>query len=416
MWRLNRFVTLGLDLLEMRDGKDLFITTSLKQIEELRAAGWQIKRDDEQTNLLRSQTIESFMGGYRTVPEMRAFVDGMASRYPNLAEVVIYGSSWEKIQSGGTAGHDLFAVKLTNRQITGPKPTIYINASIHPRELVTSELALRLIEYLLNNYGVEGDATWLLDEHLIVIVPVSNPDGRRLAEQGLYQRKNTNFTYGGGCANPPTSSNQYGVDLNRNFSFKWGTVNMPTEPKCGQTYPGPTAASEPETAAIMALESTLFADQRGPLDTDPAPPTTTGVFIDIHANAGLVMWPWAHTSTVPPNGPELQLIGTKLASYNGNSPVQAIQLYPTSGGSRDHAYGELGIASFTFEIGTASGTCGGFFPAFSCLDGGTDGSFWPRNLPAFIHAAKLARTPYMLALRTDDGNADSGARRDGRND
>ncbi|HEY0544004.1 MAG TPA: M14 family zinc carboxypeptidase [Pyrinomonadaceae bacterium] len=394
---LKQLVTLGLDLLELREGDDLFVLTTTEEFGRLKSAGWQIKFDEAQTSMLRQQSVDSFMGGYRTVPEMRSFVDQMAARYPNLTEVVTYGSSWEKIHSGGAAGHDLFAVKLTNRQLAGPKPTILINASIHPRELVTSELALRLIEYLLNNYGVDGDATWLLDEHLIVIIPVSNPDGRRLAEQGLYQRKNTNNTYGGNCSNPPTVSNQYGVDLNRNFTFKWGTVNMPSEPKCGETYPGPTASSEPETSAIIALESTLFADQRGTLDTDPAPLNTTGVFIDLHSNAGLVMWPWGHTATVPPNGTELQLIGRKLASYNGLTPVQAIDLYPTSGGSRDDAYGELGIASFTFEIGVASGTCGGFFPAFSCLDGGTGGGFWPQNLPAFLYAAKLARTPYMLA-------------------
>ncbi|MBV9958497.1 MAG: VCBS repeat-containing protein [Acidobacteria bacterium] len=394
---LKRLVGLGLDLLEQREDDDLFALLTRAEYEKLSSAGWRVEIDESRTQLLREQSADSFMGGYRTVPEMRSFVDELAARYPNLAEVVTYGSSWEKIHSGGTAGHDLFAVRLTNRQINGPKPTILINASIHPRELVTSELALRLIEYLLNNYGADGDATWLLDEHLIVIVPVSNPDGRRLAEQGLFQRKNTNTTYGGGCSTPPTTTNQYGVDLNRNFTFKWGTVNTPSEPRCGETYPGPSAASEPETAALIALESSLFADQRGPLDTDPAPPNTTGVFVDIHANAGLVMWPWAHTSTVPPNGPELQMMGTKLASYNGLMPVQAIELYPSSGGSRDHAYGELGIASFTFEIGTSSGLCGGFMPALSCLDGGTNGSFWPRNLPAFLYAAKLARTPYLLA-------------------
>jgi carboxypeptidase T len=178
---MKRLVTLGLDLLEQREGNDLFVMTTPEEFDSLRRAGWQIKADEAQTRQLREQSVDSFMGGYRTVPEMRSFVDGMAARYPNLTEVVTYGQSWQKIQSGGTAGHDLFAVKLTNRQITGPKPTILINASIHPRELVTSELALRLIEYLLNNYGVDGDATWLLDEHLIVIIPVSNPDGRRLA-------------------------------------------------------------------------------------------------------------------------------------------------------------------------------------------------------------------------------------------
>lgn len=394
---LNLFVTLGVDLLEEKEGDDLFIMTTRAQFDELYKTGWRITIDDEKTSTLRAQSPNVFNGGYRTVPEMRAFVDGMVARFPNLAETIVYGSSWEKINSGGSAGHDLFAVKLTNRQISGPKPTILITASVHARELVPSEIALRLIEYLLNNYGVNGDATWLLDEHLIVIVPVANPDGRRLAEQGLMQRKNMNTSYGGGCSVPPTGTNQYGVDLNRNFNFKWGTVNMPSEPKCGETYPGPSAASEPEAAAIQTLESTLFADQRGPLDTDPAPITTTGVFIDIHSNAGLVMWPWAHNSTVPPNGHSLQLIGRKLASYNGLSPVQAIELYPSSGSTRDYAYGELGIAAFTFEIGTSSGPCSGFMPPFSCLDGGSGGSFWPLNLRPLLHAAKLARTPYSLA-------------------
>jgi hypothetical protein len=393
---MKKFVTLGLDLLETREGDDLFIITTPAEFDELRRAGWKVKVDEARTETLRGQSVDTYNGGYRTVPEMRAFVDALAARYPNLAEVVVYGSSWEKINSGGTAGHDLYAVKLTNRQRPGPKPTILITASVHARELVPAEIATRLMEYLLNNYSVDGDATWLLDEHLIVIVPVANPDGRRLAEQGLMQRKNMNTSYGGGCSVPPTSVNQFGVDINRNFSFKWGTVNTPSEPKCGQTYPGPTAASEPEASAIQSMEAMLFADQRGPLDTDPAPLTTTGVFIDMHSTGNLLMWPWAHNSTVPPNGADLQLIGTKLASYNGHTPEQAIQLYATSGSTRDYAYGELGLASFTFEIGPDSGPCGGFMPFFSCLDSGSDGTFWPRNLPALLYAAKIARTPYQL--------------------
>jgi hypothetical protein len=392
-----RLATLGLDLLESNEGDDRFVLTTPAELEKLRSAGWKISVDDERTAQLRQSSADSFMGGYRTVPEMRAFADDMATRFPNLADVVVYGQSWEKISSGGTAGHDLFAVRLTNEQIAGPKPTILITASIHARELVPSEIALRLIEYLLNNYGADGDVTWLLDEHLIVIVPIANPDGRRLAEQGLMQRKNMNTSYGGGCPVPPTSTSQYGVDLNRNFNFKWGTVNTPTEPKCGQTYPGPTAASEPEAAGIQNMEATLFADQRGPLDTDPAPLTTTGVFIDLHSTGDLVMWPWAHNASTPPNAADLELIGRKFASFNGHTPQQSIDLYPSSGSTRDYAYGALGIAGFTFEIGLDFGTCGGFMPPFGCLDGGSGGSFWARNFPALIHAARIARTPYQLA-------------------
>ncbi len=394
---LERFVTLGLDLLEMRAGDDLFIITTPAQIEELRAKGWAISVDKKQSALVNEQRTNTFRNGYRTVAEMRAFVDSKAAAYPNLAEVFTYGQSWEKINSGGTAGWNLFGITLTNKQIAGPKPTFFLMAAIHARELTTSELALRFIDYLLTNYGVDGDATWLLDEHKIVIVPSSNPDGHVIAEQSFFQRKNTNTSYGGNCPNPPSSSNQYGVDLNRNTDFKWGTVNTPTEPLCGQTYPGPTPASEPETTALQNLARSLFADQRGPLDTDPAPMTTTGFFLTLHSYSNLVLWPWGWTENAAPNSTELALIGQKFASYNGYTPTQSTGLYPTSGTTDDWAYGELGVPAMTFEVGPSSGTCSGFFPPFTCLDGGSGGSFWLRNLPAFLHAARIARAPYQLA-------------------
>jgi zinc carboxypeptidase/all-beta uncharacterized protein/BACON domain-containing protein len=394
---LENFISLGLDLLEMREGDDLFILTTPAQVEELRVIGWAISIDKTQSDMIARQGVNTFSGGYRTVAEMRSYVDAKAAAYPNLAEVFTYGQSWEKIRPGGAAGWDLFGITLTNKQIAGPKPTFFLMAGIHARELTTSELALRFIDYLLTNYGTDGDATWLLDEHKIVVVPASNPDGRIIAEQGFFQRKNTNTLNGGACSNPPTVANQYGIDLNRNSNFKWGTVNPPTEPTCGQTYPGPTVASEPETTALESLVRTLFADQRGPLDTDPAPLTTTGFFLTLHSYSNLVLWPWGWTTTAAPNSADLTLIGTKFASYNSFTPMQSTGLYPTSGTTDDWAYGELGVPAMTFEVGPSSGACGGFFPPFSCLDGGSGGSFWPRNLPAFIYAARIARAPYQLA-------------------
>lgn len=396
----ERLTALGVDLLEMRRGNHLFILTTAEEVERLRQDGWKITVDKRQTALLNAQqtataqglrTAETFMGGYRTVPEMRAFVDAQAAQYPQLTEVFSYGSSWERVQSGGTAGHDLFGIRLTNKAVPGPKPTLFLMTAIHARELSTSELALRFIDYLLSNYGTDGDVTWLLDEHLIVVVPVVNPDGRAIAEQGYLQRKNTNTSYGGSCVVP-----QIGVDLNRTYNFKWGTVNKPTQSFCSETYPGPVPASEPETTAIQDLVRSLFADQRGPGDTDASPITTTGILLTIHSYSNLVLWPWGWTATPAPNAADLSAIGSKFAAYNSYTPQQSIDLYPTSGTTDDWAYGELGIAAFTFEIGPGSGACSGFFPPFSCLDGGSGGSFWPRNLPAFLYAARIARAPFQL--------------------
>ena len=96
---LARFMALGLDLLEMREGGDLFVVTTAAEVDRLRADGWRISVDTEQTSRLQQQQRERqqqrapsqvqplFMGGYRTVAEARAFVEDEAARYPDLAEV-----------------------------------------------------------------------------------------------------------------------------------------------------------------------------------------------------------------------------------------------------------------------------------------------------------------------------------------
>lgn len=391
---MSRVVTMGLDLLEHREGDDLFILTTPRQVEELTSQGLRIRIDEPQTATLDRVNAFTYSGGYSTVPEMRATLEARAAQHPDLAEFFIYGSSWQKLN--GQDGHDLFGIRLTNTAIPGPKPTLFLMAAIHARELSVSELALRLVDHLLTGYGIDADATWLLDEHQIVIVPVVNPDGRRLAEQGYYQRKNMNPTNGGNCSVPPTITNQHGIDLNRNFNFKWGTVNTPSEPRCGQTYPGPVAESEPETQAVEELVRSLFPDQRGPGDFDAAPLTTTGLLLTLHSYGDLVLWPWGFSGNAAPNSADLSLIGRKFAGYNGFTPQQSIQLYPTSGTTDDWSYGELGVPSFTFEVGLSSGFCGGFMPPYGCLDGEINGSFWPRNLPAFLYASRIARAPYRL--------------------
>lgn len=423
---VERLVRLGLDLLETREGDDLFILTSEAEVTRLRGQGWRVSVDARQTALLRSQrpdlrrtraraagaettgadapqlSASSFAGGYRTVPEMRAFLDAMEQQHPDLAQVFVYGESWERRALGPDRGHELFGIKLTNRlkggQNNGDKPTFFLMAAIHARELSTSELALRFVEHLLGGYGVDADATWLLDEHTVVVIPTANPDGRRLAEQGQMHRKNTNYTNNTRpCLEPPDAFDHNGIDLNRNHTFKWGTVDAPTIDPCLQTYPGPAAASEPETEALQNLVRQHFADRRGPEDADAAPADTSGVLITLHSYANLVMWPWGHTSNPPPNSAGLARIGGKFAGYNGYTPQQANRLYPSSGKTDEWAYGELGIPAYVIEVGPNDGECGGFMPPYGCLDGGAGGDFWGRHLPVFLYASRIARAPYQLA-------------------
>jgi hypothetical protein len=323
---------------------------------------------------------------YRTVEETFATAQSIAATYPKLATWVDVGNSWEKDAYLG--GYDMMVLRLSNAEVAGPKPKIFITSAIHAREYTPAELMTRFAEYLVNNYGADADATWLLDYHEIHLMLQTNPDGRKWAEAGYYWRKNTNQNY---CS--PTGIYR-GADLNRNFEFQWGCCGGSSGFECNSTYRGPFAASEPEVQAVQNYLFDQFDDQRGSGLNDPAPLDATGVYLDIHSSGNLILWPWGFTSNPAPNGDELQTMGRKLAYFNGYYPEQAIGLYPTDGTTDDFAYGEMGLAAYTYELGTQ------FFESCSYFEN----TIVPANMPSLIYAAKVARTPYMTPAGPDTIN------------
>jgi hypothetical protein len=273
---------------------------------------------------------------------------------------------------------------------SAPKPRFLLMTQIHAREIVTGDIAWRFIDHLAGGYGSNPEVTALLDSTEVWVVPIVNPDGVDVVQQGgnrpYLQRKNLNNTAGGACANPPTGSNQAGVDLNRNTITHWDTTGISHDP-CSQTYDGRSGDSEPETKAIEGLFRKLYADQRGPNDADAAPVTARGAMISIHSYAGMNLFPWGWSTRHSANDAALRAIAAKMSQYNGYRYGQPGEiLYNASGTSDDWSYGELGIASFTIEVAS----CGSFTPAYSCT--GTD---YAKNLPALMYVAGKAKAPYQ---------------------
>ena len=325
---------------------------------------------------------------YETVEETFSAAQGFVSAKPNLASLVDAGDSWQKAQ--GSGGYDMRVLKLTNAAVAPPsgqsKPKLFINSAIHAREYTTAPLVLAFARWLVDGHGVNADATWILDHHEVHLMLHANPDGRKRAEGGLSWRKNTNNAY---CAN----TNTRGADLNRNFGFSWNSTggSGSSGNTCDLTYRGPSGGSEPETQAVQNYIRSLWPDRRGPGVNDAAPSDTSGIHLDIHSYSRLVLWPWGNTSSLAPNGTALQTLGRKFAFFNGYTPQQSVGLYATDGTSDGPSYGELGVAAFTFELGTA------FFE--SCAN--YENTIKPGNLPALIYAAKVLRTPYLTPAGPD---------------
>lgn len=308
---------------------------------------------------------------FRTYEQLKTAMYDLQARYPDLVEVRDVGDSAEKVT--GRADRDLLALVLTNRAAAGDpatRPTTLNVAGIHAREIANPELLMTFATQLVEGHGRDADSTMLLDNRRMVLVPMLNPDGHALVERAyagdrtgdLMQRKSTS----GGDP-------RLGTDLNRNFDFRWGGPGASSAPR-SETYRGPAAGSEPETKAVQRLVGELKPD----------------FFVDWHSYSRLNLYPWGDTRTKTKDHDAFKALAEKFTTYNGYSPIQAVDLYPTSGTTDGYGYGAHAVPSMAVETGSS----------FHQSDGEFQRTL-RENLPVLTYTAKIADAPFQRVFGPD---------------
>mgnify|MGYP005842129017 CR=1 FL=1 len=291
------------------------------------------------------------MGGYYTLAEIEADLDEMFQLFPNLiTQKFSIGSSIE--------GRTIWAVKISdNPAVNENEPAVGLDALIHAREPQSMATLMYFMWYLLENYGTDPEATYLVNNREIYCVPCVNPDGYEYNRQtnpngGGYWRKSRRNN-GNGC---------YGIDLNRNFGYKWGYDNNGSSPDpCAETYRGTAAFSEPESQAIRDL----------------AILKNYGTHFNMHTYGGYVLYPWGYINAETPDSLTYREFAALLTSYSGYAFGSGGQLlgYNSNGSVRDWMYGEQTVKNkiygYTIEIGN---------------------SFWPQQSQIFPIAQQNLRT------------------------
>jgi hypothetical protein len=299
---------------------------------------------------------------YRTTEELYEELHELAAQHSSIVELVDYGDSYVRQEAGAPSGYDLLALRITAKGVSGPKPVFVIVAGYHGDEVIGTELARRMLHWLVESYDADADATWLVDYHDTWVIPTVSPDTLNVS------RSNANL-----------------VNLNRNHSFQWVAAD-------GH---GERPASEPEVFHLEELLSEKLTDQRGPDEADAAPLDTVGLFITLHASGSIISWPWAFSDAPAPNSAGLATIGRKLGATLGYDTGQTYDaVYPIHGCATDWIYGTFGVPAFLHEIGRSDR------PAFG--DVNTD--IWPPHLEAMLYEARLARAPYQLGAGPDVRN------------
>jgi hypothetical protein len=307
---------------------------------------------------------------YRSYVTINSRMDELTDLYPGLVRVKTIGQSFE--------GRPIQVLQLGREVETNTKPRLVLVSGLQANALAPVELNLLFAETLLNAYGEDANASWLLDQTEIHLILVVNPDGRLVAEQQARNGDVPTWTKNRNSEGCTTGAG--GVALGLNFSYEWEAV-IPEA--CAPNYPGPSEASEPETQAIQSyLEQKLAQNPERSL------------VIDLQNEGDWLITPFLYSKTADnPLEDDLYMLASKLAYNSQAMPNRGIpDNRILTGTLTDFAFGELDAPALRFNLGPAEAggdvtSCGDYF----------DEILEPEVLAILMRAAMLAAGPLSLA-------------------
>ncbi|MHA0857415.1 M14 family zinc carboxypeptidase [Paenibacillus sp. CMAA1364] len=215
---------------------------------------------------------------------------------------------------------------------------IHINASMHANEWITTLSLMKCIEeyavaYDANQQWNNYDSQELFEQCTLWIVPMANPDGVELVQEGVthehiyaeqlmtYNHHRKDFKH--------WKANIRGVDLGDQFPAYWeeeverrGTI-FPAPRDYGGEYP----LSEPEAAALA----------KSTVDISP------DAVISLHSQGQEIYWNYRDYEPK-----ESQQISNRLAQVSG---YRSVQLQGSDAGYKDWFIYQFSRPGFTVEVG-----------------------------------------------------------------
>ena len=294
----------------------------------------------------------------------------LAARYPGKMTLQAVGQSLD--------GRAIYNVIVGNPEA---QTRILVQGAIHGREYIVTPLIMQQIESMLSGYDsgmYRGQKlSDLLSSASVHFVPMVNPDGVTLSQQGeagirsAELRQSIQTAYAMDLADGKTTleygeylkrwkSNGRGVDLNYNFDADWETINSSLTHVSYATYRGPELLSEPESQTMFRLASAY-------------PYAAT---VSYHAMGNVIYWDTRENKKTEESYP----LASAVASVTGYT-VQANQ---GVGGFKDwHQRSELAAPGITIEVGRTA--CPVEFSEYQ--------EIWQQNkeVPALVLAQTLSK-------------------------
>ena len=219
-----------------------------------------------------------------------------------------------------SAGRSVLGETIPAFTLGSRPPVALIHAGIHAREHVTVKLLMRLARDFCPKHST------------MVFVPVANPDGMRIAQEGTahLNAEQQSFILSLTDDVRTLKCNARGVDLNVNFNARWGEGALNVRHPAGANYVGPYPESEPETLALIALTKRF----------------RPVVSISLHARGSVIYWTFGMR-------PDYEAeFGEIAAKYQDSTGYPLLRAEGSVGGYKDWFIAEGYGMGLTVEVGS----------------------------------------------------------------
>lgn len=291
---------------------------------------------------------------YYSYDQLTDLLEQLQSHYP---DIFFYHSIGKTYQSRG-----IWLAKISdNVTIDEDEPEILFMGGVHGHEKPGYQVVIYTIKSILENYSAynvnqsfTARIRSIINNTELYFMPMVNPDG---VEANCRKNQRPNDCLFG--------NNFFrGVDINRNFGYKWEEFNKHPFKYAFGTFPyslkrtnvmypfldfksingrgyyrGPYPFSENESRAVKQ-----FIEN-----------SSIKINIDYHTTGEKITYPWSWTHDPPPDENTFLSIGENISKINGYKIIQGSKWYYILGCSKDWLYAEHGVFSFVIELCNSSG-------------------------------------------------------------
>lgn len=259
--------------------------------------------------------------------DMMADINDFKKNFPGFIETQIIGKSVD--------GRNIYAVKLGK----GDKE-IFLNGSHHAREHMTTNVLMEMLDQYAASYSANRqfngyNVRSLLNQVSIWFVPMVNPDGVMLVQEGHWTAKNPQYVLqvnGNKTDFSSWKANIRGVDLNRQYPADWENIANNTGKPSPENFKGYQPLSEPEVQAVYNFtKAHLFK-----------------IAVAYHSSGRILYWNYRQAPAEYNRDYQIALNYSKLTGYSLVFPGPN----PSGGGFTDWFIQDMKMPGFTPEIST----------------------------------------------------------------